>query len=248
MNSFKKKRNNKNTIKIMLFIVFFCVIFLTSILYIKYNNLTNQKTIIVINNKIDKVLYQFFSDLITDKEITNIKTNNLLKVIKNKNDEIVTVDYDIEQSYNLLSNISNILKEALLNLENGHINIDIYDDYFKSSKFGIIFNMPLFLGSNNIIINSLGPKIPIKVSFNNSLLTNIKTKVTDYGLNNALLEIYVTIEIKKILITPVNITDEVFNYDILIGAKVVSGSVPNYYGLQYESTSKILNLPLNSEL
>ena len=72
------------------------------------------------------------------------------------------------------------------------------------------------------------------------IIVNIKTKVTNYGFNNALLEIYITVEIEKLIITPVFKDNDKFYYDILIGAVVVNGSVPEFYSNGLESHSNIL--------
>jgi len=156
---------------------------------------------------------------------------------------------DIKEAQSYTREVSSllavILKDALINLENGKIDVSIYDKYLENGKDGLLLNVPIFLGSNNIFLNNLGPKIPIIINFNGSLLTNIKTKVTNYGLNNALLEIYITVEIEKLIITPVVKDKEKFYYDILIGAVVVNGTVPNFYGGTYENSSNILDIPLS---
>lgn len=245
MKRFKRLKTKKNTIKYLLFIVFFCVVLNTVILVNWYSKKTSEKAAILIQEKLDKIIYQFFADLITDDVINANSTSNLLQINKNSKDEIISVDYNLEATYKTLTETSKILKSGLSNLENGKIDVLIYDKYLKSSKNGLVLNVPLFLGSNNIFLNNLGPMIPVVINFNGSLLTNIKTKVTDYGFNNALLEIYITVEMKKMIITPVISNDDTFYYDILIGALVVNGSVPNFYGSSYEASSNILDIPLS---
>ncbi len=244
MRRFKRIKSKKNAIKYLLFIVFFCVIINAISLFFLYSKSTSEKTTILIQEKLDKVMYQFFTDLITDKVINFESTGNLLTINKNSKDEIVSVDYNLEKTYKTLTNTSKVLKEALNDLENGKIDVKVYDKYLESSKNGLILNVPLFLSSDNIFLNNIGPKIPVIINFNETLLTNIKTKVTDYGLNNALLEIYITVEMEKLIITPLNKDDEKFYYDILIGALVVNGSVPNFYGKSFETTSAILDIPI----
>ena len=246
MRRFKNKSNNKNTIKkFLIFIVFFCVIIFTFILFKSYTYKISGTAVLLIQEKLDKVIYQFFTDLITDDVISFERTKDLLKINKNSKDEIISVDYNLEKTYEILTNTSTILKNSLLNLENGKIDVSIYDKYLSNGKNGLLLNIPIFLGSDNIFLNNLGPRIPVIINFNGSLLTNIKTKVTNYGLNNALLEIYITIELEKLIITPIVKDEEKFYYDILIGALVVNGTVPNFYGGSYENNSNILDVPLS---
>lgn len=240
MRRFKRVKFRKNAMKYLLFVVFFCVIINSIILFFLYSKNTSKKSSILVQEKLDKIMYQFFTDLITDDIINFESTGDLLIINKNSKDEIISVDYNLEKTYKTLTNTSNVLKNALNDLENGKIDVKIYDKYLESNKNGLVLNIPLFLNSSNVFLNNLGPKIPVIINFNSSLLTNIKTKVTNYGLNNALLEIYITVEIEKLVITPIYKDDEKFYYDILIGAVVVNGTVPNFYGGTYENNSSIL--------
>ncbi len=243
MKRFNNKKKFISTIKFKCFIVFFIIIN-SLLLFMSYGSNMNKDVVVLIDSKVDKVLYQFFSDLITDDVINKKSVGDILLVTKNKNDEILLVNYDLEKTYKILTDVSSVLKNAISDLENGNIKVCIEDDFLCNSSKGLVVNIPLFLNSKNIFLNNLGPRIPVIVRFNETLLTNIKTKVTNYGLNNALLEIYITVEIKKIIITPVKTFDDVFNYDILISALVVNGSVPNFYG-GITSNSSILDIPMN---
>lgn len=243
MRTFKK--NNKNTIVKLLIIVFFCIFINALILFNVYSRKMSDSVIILVNEKLDKVLYQFFNELITDEIINNNTVNELLKITKNNKDEILTVNYDIEKTYSILTKVSNVLKNSINNLENGQIDVTMYDKYLENNHNGLLLNVPFYLKSNNIFLNNLGPKIPVLINFNETLLTNVKTKVTNYGVNNALLEIYITVELKKLIITPIKKDEDVFKYDILIGALVVNGKVPEFYGSSYENSSNLFNVPLN---
>lgn len=238
-------RNTKNTMNKFIFVVFFCIILCSLTIFLIYSNKVSKKILILVDQKIDKIVYQFFSDLITDDVINNASVNNILKITKNNSGEILTVNYDLEKTYKILTDVSDILKNGINNLENGKINISLYDKYVSSCNSGLILHTPIFLGINNAFLNNIGPKIPIIINFSESLLTNIKTKVTNYGFNNALLELYITVEIQKLIITPLKKNEEKFSYDILIGAMVVNGKMPEFYGGHYESNSQILDIPIN---
>lgn len=73
-----------------------------------------------------------------------------------------------------------------------------------------------------------------------SVLTNIKTKITDYGINNALVEIYVTVVLDTNLISPVVEKSNKINYDVLVASTVVNGRVPEVYGGLIQSKSNSL--------
>jgi len=139
--------------------------------------------------------------------------------------------------------VSVILKQGISNLENGKIDVKIFDKYLSNNQNGLVLNIPVFLGSSNIFLNNIGPRIPVLINFNETLLTNIRTKVTNYGFNNALLEVYITVEMQKLIITPLKKEGEKFYYEILVGALVVHGNVPEFYGGVYENSSGFLDIP-----
>ena len=248
MKRIKKKKNIykiKNTMIILKVIVFFLIVFISIWLVNIYGNKTTKYSNILINQKIDKILYQFFNELITNEILNKENVDEILVITKNNKDEILSVNYDIEKTYKILTDVSNILTKSISDLEAGVIDVKIYDKYLDNGKNGLVFYIPFFLKSQNIFINNIGPKLPVLVNFNENILTNIKTKVTNYGFNNALLEIYITVEMQKLIITPIVEKEEKFNYDILVAALVVNGSVPNFYGGNYESLSSILSSKLN---
>ena len=236
-----KKINKKNTNIITHIVVFFLIFIISIILVNLYGKKSNDDIKNVVDQKIDKILYQLFNELVTNDVINKENINNMLIITKNNKGEILTVNYDLEEAYKILTSVTKLLSESIKNLENGKISVNIDDKYLKSGKNGLILYVPFFLSSKNVFLNNLRTKIPILINFNENILTNVKTKVTNYGFNNALLEIYITVEMQKLIITPVARNDSKFNYDILVAALVVNGSVPEFYGGYYQSSSSILN-------
>lgn len=244
--AYKNKRErtkSTNNIFKQVFIVLFLVFISSIILFNIYGGNVSPKTNDLVSEQIDELVYQFFNELITNDVINKESINDILEITKNDKGEILTVNYDLEKTYTVLTNVSKILKDGLDDLQSGKINVSFYDRYIESGSHGLVIKVPLFLGSNNIFLNNLGPKIPVLINFSETLLTNIRTKVTNYGFNNALLEVYITVEMQKIIITPLQKESPKFNYDILIGALVVNGSVPEFYGGIYETASGILDIP-----
>ena len=84
----------------------------------------------------------------------------------------------------------------------------------------------------------------ILINFVGSVLTNIKTKITDYGINNALVEIYVTVVLQTDLISPVVEKENKIDYDVLIASAVINGRVPEIYGGLIQSKSNSLSIPI----
>lgn len=88
---------------------------------------------------------------------------------------------------------------------------------------------------NNVYFSQIGPKIPVIINLENSVFTNVSTKVTDYGLNNALLNVVLEVKLGYQIITPLQEEKKTLEYELLISSSVIEGKVPNFYGGSMES-------------
>ena len=75
------------------------------------------------------------------------------------------------------------------------------------------------------------------------MTSHLNTKVTSYGINNALLEIYLQVTISYEIILPVTAHKETLEYELLIDAGLIQGKVPNWYANSFETQSAFLELP-----
>ena len=91
----------------------------------------------------------------------------------------------------------------------------------------------------------MGPKIPVRVEFVGSVLTNINTTIKEYGINNALIEMVIQIELKEKIILPILSKEILITNEVPVSYKIINGNIPNYYGEGISNNSNIYSLPLN---
>lgn len=189
-------------------ITFLISLFLFIIIFSLYSKKLNPK----LNDYIDFLVKdEIYKKVIKSNNfITNEEVNDILYIDKNKSNEIVYLNYDIDKTYKLLNKYIDSLKK----------------DNSKSK----ILTVPFFIASDNIIISSLGPKIKFKYEIIDNVKGKIKTKVTDFGVNNALVEMYFELEIGYLVVIPMNKKESVLKTEILISSKVINGKVPTFYG------------------
>lgn len=194
--------------KYYILITFLISLFLFIIIFSLYSEKLNPK----LNDYIDfLVKNEIYKKVIKSNNfITNEEVNDILYIDKNKSNEIVYLDYDIDKTYKLLNKYIDSLKK----------------DNSKSK----ILTVPFFIASDNIIISSLGPKIKFKYEIIDNVKGKIKTKVTDFGVNNALVEMYFELEIGYLVVIPMNKKESVLKTEILISSKIINGKVPTFYG------------------
>lgn len=203
--------------KYYILITFLISLFLFIIIFSLYSEKLNPK----LNDYIDFLVKdEIYKKVIKSNNfITNEEINDILYIDKNNSNEIVYLDYDIDKTYKLLNKYIDSLKK----------------DNSKSK----ILTVPFFIASDNIIISSLGPKIKFKYEIIDNVKGKIKTKVTDFGVNNALVEMYFELEIGYLVVIPMNKKESVLKTEILISSKVINGKVPIFYGKNIFKESSI---------
>ena len=216
MRKFKRRVILKNYIFIYLVIIFIEVFYSID----KIGLMISPKMINIIKNNIsyyDNILIEEYLDT---KELRDSYIEELITIDKNSKEEIVNIDINTSNSYILLKRIVNNLKNS---------NSTYRDMYANNKKNYIVLRYPIGLISNNILINNLGYRIPIRLELNSNILTGIKSKVTNYGLNNALIEVYLRVKFTSNVVY-FSLDDRVDNeYEILLASKMIMGRVPEMF-------------------
>lgn len=215
--SLKRKKH------IIVFIILFILISFTITIYIF--NILSSRILEYSKSYIKAEGDKIFKD--ASKKINTYDKNNLIRVIRNDNSEIVMIDFDIKKTNKILDTLVN--------------NIDLKLDNIDKNNYKVY--VPLGIVSNNSIISNMGPKVPIKINVIGSSYGNVKTKVREYGINSVLLEIYVEVRMNLEYNLALKKVEEKCNYTSLIASKVISGKIPDYYEGVERSASSAINIP-----
>lgn len=172
------------------------------------------------------------------------KNEDLYEIHKNSNGEIKTIDYKTNKINTILEEITNKIYKDFYNIETGNIknmniNENIITNEKRNKKSGIVLEIPSFLVTGNYFLNNLGPKIPIKISLTGNFDSYVETKVKEYGLNNAIVTVYLNIKVSEQITMP--FLEEEINVEnqIPIAINLVNGKVPEYYLGGFETNSKL---------
>lgn len=239
MTKFKKRKKYRISKVVILDIAL--IFFFTYILFIGYSKFVSKRLIDIAHVKLNEFMDYFLSNKINYDLFKGDNLKDIIVINKNSDGEILYVSYDMDKSYKVLDLVTKELENNINDLENGNVG---NTQNISGGKNGILLKLPMFIG-NNAIISNLGPKIYVPINFVGSILTNLKTKITDYGINNALVEIYVTVKLSTNIISPTSSKEMVIDYDALIASVVVNGRVPSVYGGSILSKSSGLSIPIS---
>ena len=218
----------------MLIIVAFLLIFLHY-----YDLKINSGLIDYASSKIEEITTLYIKKDIAPK---GVELNNLINVNLNNKEEITYVDIDMDYARELMIDIVGKIQDNIFKLEKGNIDDFINYNELKTNKGILYIEAPLFLNKKKNIISSIGPKVPIKLSFYEHVLGNVETKVTEYGINNALINVYMIITLEQKLYMPYREEKISKDYSIVLGSKIITGKVPSIYGDSYQKSSSIIEM------
>lgn len=219
----------KNSFKANIFIIFL-IILIAILIFKQFCDDTTPLLLSYTEIKMNDYLESIASDY--EKIMTETENLNLLEVKENKNGEIIGMDYDLNKVYTISAHLTEYLNHHLKNCD--ELSSNLKKD-FRMNESSLLFLVPFGQLLDNVYLSQIGPKIPVIVNLENSVFTNVSTKVTDYGLNNALLNVVLKVRLGYQIITPSQKEKKTLEYELLISSSVIEGKVPNFYGGSMES-------------
>lgn len=233
-----RKYHGKFLSKIILMTTILVLLF-TIFLLSKFTKNLNKTLIDISASEITRVTERFITERLNSSIFNNTKLEDILILEKNSQEEIIYVDFNLEKAYQVLDEVSNVLTNSLDNLDSGNVSVAYLDEELSHELGSMVLSIPIGNSFNNLYFYNFGPRIPVRINFIGSVLTNLKTKVTDYGLNNALVELFVYIEFKTQIMSPFDTQEITLNYDAVIASMMIEGEVPSLYGGTIEKSSNI---------
>lgn len=225
------KTKKKPIIKKILFTIVIIIVLSFNFLSFIGNKITPKVTSfakVSLNHHIKNVASNF-------KEYTYNNKDILIPTYNNKN-EVTSLAYDMKVVYEIAGAFTSNIKSSLKEKNNDIPFIT------ETNNNKILFMIPIGALSNQALFTSMGPKIPVQIYFVDNVFTEIKTKVTDYGINNALIEIYLSINLTYEIVSPFVREQVTLNYNLPIDQKIITGVVPNIIGHTFATKTTFFNV------
>ena len=244
-----KKYNKKNFILNKFMVILMLVIITTFILIHLFNKKatpilmdyavleTKKLATIVINRAVSK---QVASEMTLDE---------LIITERDTNGEIQSIDFNPYIVNKVLNSVTNTIQLNLKWLEEGKVdmielpeNITMNNDNLKK---GVIYEIPIGSITNNSFFANLGPLIPVRLNLVGSVECSVETKITDYGINNAIIEIVVNAKVSEQVVLPFKSKVITISSDIPVAIKIIEGKVPDYYSNGLSNNSSNFSIPID---
>lgn len=225
----KLKRNIKFKLKDKFLVTF---ILISLIVYI-IMKLINKETIKVLEPYLESDMKKQALDIINTSIIENNNKstfNDLIITDKNSEGEIIGVDFDTLKVNKILTELNKTILDNLRSLESGDKS-NKYDDSHN------IYKIPFYIFSNNIYLRNLGFNMPFKIKIISNNTSHIKTDLSSYGINNALVKMYVEVNVYMQVIMPYLSNEIQVETEVPVMMKIINGRIPEVYGGMYSINS-----------
>lgn len=177
----------------------------------------------------NKVMTYISTSVIEDlNNEVDINNEDIVKYYEKDEDKIV--DFNTQFLNNFLSEATKRTLNKIKEIEKGEYDKTLFanEGIYPNDK-GIIYEVPVGLITNNVILSNVGGKIPVKFEAIGGVEGNITSKTSSFGINNALINISLSLAINTRIIVPDS--SEISNtlVDIPIFMYVLQGEVPAYF-------------------
>lgn len=236
----KKMRLKRNlliklTKKDTILIVAFLVLLIVSLIFKYINTKIVPPLEVYAENEVKKISSLIISEAVESISFSEEETMSFFNTLTNKSDEVISVDFNTAKINKSLVKLNKAVYKDLKLFENGRYKLE--DTEIETED--LIYKIPLGYITGNYTLSNIGPKVPLKAKVIGSVVSNIKTEVSSYGINNSLLKVYIDVTVNMRFMLPLISKDVLVNNSIPLVVKIIQGKIPNVYGGSYAVTSPI---------
>lgn len=191
-------------------VIFFIIVFTIIILYF-YDKKISVRLIEYAKIESKKIGIDIVSKGVSDEVIKVLDNKDIFSIEKDNNGNIELINYNTK----VVNEILSISASTVYNNFKKH----------EEDNDGIISYIPMGITTNNLFLENLGPRVPVKLYLDGNVVTSLKTNVKPYGLNSALVEINIKIEVILKVLVPLR-TDQIkVVNEVPVSIKIVEGNV-----------------------
>lgn len=112
---------------------------------------------------------------------------------------------------------------------------------------GIVFFVPLGQAINVPLLGNLGPKIPIRFHIIGNVNSTVDTKISEFGINNAYVEVGIHLRVNVQIIVPFASKSSTVEQHIPVAIGLIRGTVPHIYTNGGDGVQPSLEVPMPNQ-
>ncbi|MEC1259724.1 sporulation protein YunB [Bacillus swezeyi] len=170
---------------------------------------------------------------------------NMVEMKSDENGKVTTINFNSHVVRDMQTKITKRLHDNLKVTETEEFNSSAKTPDDRSD--GVIYQIPLGQTTGNSLLGNLGPKIPVRFNVVGDVFTDFKESVKPYGINNALINLGVLVEVKIRVVIPFATKTAVVKNTVPATIQAVHGDVPDFYSGNGSQTAPSIQIPSKDE-
>lgn len=173
------------------------------------------------------------------KSTENVSFDDLVIMQLDNNGNVTTLGWNSEAVNRALRTATDRAEYFLYGMNKGQ-QIDVDDPELHEIEFGdtvgdlaakdpTVIEIPLGRVTGNTLLSNLGPKVPVHFEIVGSLRSDVVHELKEFGVNAALFEIYIPVEVNIQIIIPFSTTTAEVSTKVFIDSRVIMGKVPEFF-------------------
>lgn len=225
----RRKRSNRFALFLMSFVLTLVLFlyFLNSRLMPIYLDYAEVQT--------RKIASHVVSKAINTRTSSVLDINEIIEDLPTESDYMLTTKFNTEIINQVRAETTTLVKEHLEMAEKGDLsqlpdldNVEYDVDEIQKGD-GIVFLVPIAQALNLPLLGNLGPKVPIRFHIIGNVASDVSTKITEFGINNALVEISINFKVNVQIIVPFASKTTTVEQSIPVAIGLTRSQVPNIY-------------------
>ena len=106
---------------------------------------------------------------------------------------------------------------------------NVTEQYYTEISDGIVLGISIGNIFNNNFMANIGPRIPLKLNMISNVEVEVKNSITEYGMNNALMEVYVEVRVTPVIVMPFLSKEIEVVEKIPLVTEIIQGEIPDSY-------------------
>lgn len=173
------------------------------------------------------------------KSTENMSFEDLVEITHDSNGNVATLGWNSAIVNESLRMATDRAEYFLYGMNKGE-TIDVEDPDLNPIEFGdsvgdlaakdpTVVEIPIGQATGNTILANLGPKIPVHFEIVGSLQSDVVHELKEFGVNAALIEIYIPVTVNVQIVIPFSTTVAEISTRVFIDSRVIMGDVPDFY-------------------
>lgn len=190
-----------------------------------------------------KIATLVISNAVNKKIANDMDIDKIIEAVPNQDGSVSKLNAEIVNR--VKAETTSLVQRNLKEAESGNLSelelmMDVeFEKSDKNKADGIVYYVPLGQATNNALLGNLGPQIPIRFTPIGDVSSDVKTKISDFGINNAYVQVYVHLTVNVQIIIPFATKVTTLTEDIPVAMFLIKGNVPQFYNNGGDSAPSI---------